>query len=369
MGRVLIQIMARFKQTIERQYLMSTNCCSIRDYKEGDEFKIMQLFTAVFGGCYSLDKWRWQYRNNNIGQAWIAVAEAANEIVAHYALMRQNLNFMGRELIAVTPTDTMVRSNQRGQGWYTRLATRVYGQAHENGAKAVFGFPNRESLPGFLRNLGGHKIANLKTFYYRTGFRKHLGAAADCAARFFYALPNRAASSFMSRQSFPRHSIQISSTLPPDLGKPLKEMLDQEVLSVWKDYEYLEYRYQNHPDRTYRFHILYAGDQPAGLVVVRDASSIAMICEVMHRKKDVRETAFLPRSVLSHYQRHSESQHVEFRGWDSGFFDAVFSLSGFRCLPTSELVFAGRVFDDPDLEKKFLLPHNWTITIGDTDIV
>jgi hypothetical protein len=342
---------------------------SMRDGEEGDEAGIARLYGEVFSGGFSPGRWRWQYWDNIQGRAWVGLGESVGEIVAHYALMRRHLNHMGREVVAATPTDTMVRSDQRGQGWYTRLAERVYAQAQAAGARALFGFPNRESFPGFVRNLRGHKITGLKTYYYRTGFRKHLGAAAGAAARFFAAWPNRSTVAFMARHLFPRHEVRVAATLAPELERPLREMLGQEVLGIWKDLAYMRYRYQEHPDRAYRFHTLYADGSPQGLVVVRDANGLAMICEVLHRKKNVRETAFLLRSVLSHCQRRSSVDLVEFRGWDGGFFDAAFALAGFKCLPTSELVFAGRVFDDPELEKKFLLPHNWTVAIGDTDIV
>jgi hypothetical protein len=75
----------------------------------------------------------------------------------------------------------------------------------------------------------------------------------------------------------------------------------------------------------------------------------------------------LVRHLLKYYSN-SLAQKVEFSGYDDGFFDAVFASSGFNVCP-SNFIFTAQAFNDERLEKMLMIPQNWTISIGDTDVI
>lgn len=347
---------------------MEENRVIMREYKPGDEVEILDLFQKVFGVDRTINRWNWQFKNNVFGGGWITLAEIRNEIVAQYCMMRYHLNFMGREIIAGQSCDTMVRSDQRGQKWFSRLASANYKYASEEGAKAVFGFPNRDSYPGFMRDLEWHRIVSLKYYFYRIGFRKIWGHKIDRIFKYFYHMLIKFKYYFALLYRTSRIKINTLSHLPDGLEDILREIRDYEVFCVWKDLKYLKWRYENHPNHNYLFHLISFQGRPQGLVITRNCGDTIKICEVLHREKNEHQSTLLLYHVLDHYAM-SSAQKIEFYGHDTGFFEAIFTNCGFQMSLYSNWIFGGRVFSDPALESKFILPHNWTIVCGDTDVV
>lgn len=347
---------------------MEENATIIREYREGDEVRILRLFKEVFGLERTIDHWNWQFKKHPQGNGWVTLAEIGNKIVAQYCMMRNHLNFMGREIIAGQSCDTMVRSDQRGQKWFSRLATRNYKYASEKGAKAVFGFPDRNSYPGFMRDLEWHRIVSLKYYFYRIGFQKIWGQKIDRIFKYFYRILIKLKYYFSLLYQGSGVKIETLSHLPDDLEDMLREIRDYEVLCVWKDLKYLKWRYENHPDHNYLFHVISIQGRLQGLVITRDCGDTITICEVLHREKNEHQSILLLHHVVDHWAT-SSAQTIEFLGHDSGFFEAIFKNFGFQMSPYSNFVFGGRVFGDPALESKFISPYNWTIVYGDTDVV
>jgi hypothetical protein len=238
----------------------------------------------------------------------------------------------------------------------------------QSGLKAVFGFPNRNSYPGFMRNLDWYRVTNLKRFYYRIGFKKLFGSRIDQFLKRIHTIRHRINVFIDSMRMHGDAEIIVSSHVPESLKDALEEALDHEVLSIWKDLPYLRWRYENHPENQYQFHILNYKGRAEGVIITREQEDTIVICDLIHRKKNILQTVFLLKHVLNYYIK-SNAQIVEFYGYDNGYYDAVFIKSGFDIVPSSNYVFGGRVFENPKLEKMFILPHNWTIAYGDIDVI
>jgi hypothetical protein len=87
----------------------------IRQYKLGDELKILKLHNEVFDTNRTLGHWGWQFRNHIQGHGWITLAEVRNEIVGHYCLFQNHLNFMGQESIVGQGCDRIILFDQLGE--------------------------------------------------------------------------------------------------------------------------------------------------------------------------------------------------------------------------------------------------------------
>ncbi|UCF04859.1 MAG: GNAT family N-acetyltransferase [bacterium] len=339
----------------------------IRNYTEGDETAIVRLFNDVFAAERTVERWAWQFQDHVQGAGWITLAEAGDEIVGQYCMMRNHLNFMGREICAGQSCDTMVRSDQRGKRWFVRLASANYEYAAGTGMKAVFGFPNRASYPGFMRSLLWHRITALRHYYYRIGYRRIWGAGIDRIYKFFHKMiltKKTAGLRYRAGES----RIETTAHLPDEIEGLCAELLNYEVLSIWKDLKYLRWRYENHPDNRYTFHILWVADRPECLIVTMEKGRDIAICDLLSRTKNIRQAASLLAYVIRLYQATS-AQVIHFFGYDDGFFDSVFILCGFSAEYSGDYVFGGRVFGDGDLANKYVIPQNWTIAYGDTDFL
>jgi hypothetical protein len=339
----------------------------VREYQSGDEAGILKLFATVFGIHRSVDYWNWQFTMNSQGKSWIILAETEGEIVAQYAMRHNDINCMGSRIIAGQSCDTMVRADQRNKKLFIRLAEENYARAANEGMKIVFGFPNRDSYPGFLRKLGWYKICALKYYYYRIGVQRFLGKRADRVVKCFLPFPNRVRYLVEQNLLGGDTSMTVSPEITQEGAAVLEEALDYEVLSIWKDLDYMKWRYENHPKYSYDFHVISVNGRPEGLAVCRDCGETIAICELIHRTKNIRQSVLLIRRLVAYYS-HSAAQKVEFSGYDDGFFDAVFASSGFNASPSPAL-FAARAFDDEKLERILMIPNNWTVSLGDSDVI
>jgi len=339
----------------------------VKKYETGSELDILKLSADVFHTYRSSDSWRWQFQGNPQGKSWIMIAQAHDQIIGQFALRRNDLNFMGRRVTAGQSCDTMVRPDYRGKGLFTQLAKQNYTAAKGDGLRVAFSFPNRDSYPGYMRNLGRHRICMLKCYLYRIGFRRLLGNSLDKILRPFFRIPNRI--KFLLEEHLLSGDLKIvtSSNIPNQAEELLRDNLNYEVLSVWKDLQYMKWRYQDRPDYDYDFHLLYVGENLEALAVSRNCRETVTICELINRTKNFRQSVLLIRHLV-HYYSMSAAQKVAFYAHDNGFFERVFISSGFSLYP-SDLIFTAQAFADKNLENMLMIPENWTLTIGDSDII
>jgi len=75
------------------------------------------------------------------------------EPAAFYGVYAHPVEFNGVVVSAAQSGDTMTHKAHTGKGLFTRLAKMTYELAKENGIKFVFGFPNKNSYPGFVKKL------------------------------------------------------------------------------------------------------------------------------------------------------------------------------------------------------------------------
>lgn len=118
------------------------------------EEEISQLFLDSFGKPLSRDEWRWFYIDNPVGDPYVSLFYENGKLLGHYAVLPTRLSFRGNSFIAYRSMTTMVHPDGRGKGLFTELAKRVYSMLEADGASMVYGFPNANSAPGFIKNLG-----------------------------------------------------------------------------------------------------------------------------------------------------------------------------------------------------------------------
>lgn len=116
--------------------------------------RILGLFSACFGSELDPALWDWAYRANPCGDAYVALAFSGEDLVGHYAAIPQRCRRGGSSAEFVLSMTTMVHADHRAAGLFRDLALLTYEEAGRKGALGVFGFPNKNSLPGFKKRLG-----------------------------------------------------------------------------------------------------------------------------------------------------------------------------------------------------------------------
>ncbi|MBN2070325.1 MAG: GNAT family N-acetyltransferase [Candidatus Krumholzibacteriota bacterium] len=345
----------------------------IREFRQGDETGISVLFKDVFKTDKTVEYIRWQYMDHPGGPGWLYLSSIDDAIVGECCTMRSHLNFLGKEIPAGELCDGLIRQDQRGKGLFTGMVERNCERAIEEGFKAIIGFPNRSAYPVYIKKLDWYNITYLDEYSFKTGYRKLTGAVLDKIVKIILAVPVRIRFRVLKDiyHSFLHHNdvkFITTSKLPDDIKEVLEEALKNEVISVWKDLPYLRWRYEDHPENDYEFHIMIVDGEPVGVTICRKMNDIVAICDLIHKSKNIDQSELMLLYALSHYFS-TGAQKIEFFGHDNGFFETVFRRCRFKRISPSKFVLVGKVFDDRKLESLFGLPHNWKVTYGDTDII
>ena len=110
-------------------------------------------------------RFRWQYLDLPEDHLWIKVAEptdpsarTADIFAASYCMAPRRFTVDGEPLQGALSLDTMTGENYRKRGLFVHLAIEAYRTATEQGLQFVYGSPNDNSLPGFLKYLGWVKL-------------------------------------------------------------------------------------------------------------------------------------------------------------------------------------------------------------------
>ena len=69
-----------------------------------------------------------------------------------------------KKILAAQSADTMTHPGYRNKGFFRELAQLTYALCRNNGINFVFGFPNQNSLPGFINKLGWHMTERMDRF-------------------------------------------------------------------------------------------------------------------------------------------------------------------------------------------------------------
>lgn len=107
------------------------------------------------------ERLQWQYHDNPAHRTLAELAVApGGQLAAVYATLPTLMRIDGRVELAAQSVDTMTDAAFRGRGLFVRLANATYERASREGFHLVYGFPNRQSAPGFFRRLSWSRLGH-----------------------------------------------------------------------------------------------------------------------------------------------------------------------------------------------------------------
>lgn len=346
-------------------------------YRDGDEHAILDLFRTVFGKSRSPEHWRWQFKDNPYGGPFASLARRVDDgvVVGSYSVMPIKLNVMGRPVLACQSVDTAVHPDHRGQRVFEQTASDCYAWCESSGVQAVVGFPNANSYPGFMRTLDWRRIVFPLQHTMRLSIARELRVAFGIpvvpgVVDAFYGSGRQLALALRRAFAGPlpggRAAFEVATSVPEGYDALWNAWRSQEVLSIWKDAEYMRWRYDRNPDRRFTYYTLARGSEILAQAVGVEIDGAMMLCELLVGGRDlpVGRRLVLEITLLA-LARGMRS--VGFLGSDGGFFAEI--LTGFARRRSHANVFCGRSFDAGVLRELLPLPGNWTLTFGDGDFV
>ncbi len=102
----------------------------------------------------------------NIG--YIAYS-SSNEPAAYYGVFPIKAQINNKEILVSQSGDTMTHPDHRGKGLFITLAKMTYELAKKEGVEFIFGFPNENSYPGFVKKLDWDHYSNVNHYQIKTG--------------------------------------------------------------------------------------------------------------------------------------------------------------------------------------------------------
>ncbi|MDN3582437.1 GNAT family N-acetyltransferase [Mucilaginibacter flavus] len=84
--------------------------------------------------------------------------------IAFYGVIPCFMLIDGKEVLCAQSADTMTHPDYRNKGLFVELANRTFELCVQMGIKFLFGFPNQNSLPGFINKLGWQMAGQMDCF-------------------------------------------------------------------------------------------------------------------------------------------------------------------------------------------------------------
>lgn len=116
---------------------------------------IKLLYRECFGEDVTMDFIEKKYNTESFGAANIGYVayDISGNPAAYYGVFPCKAVVGGNIYLCAQSGDTMTHPRHRGKGLFIKLAKITYRLAKENGIRFVFGFPNDNSLHGFVKKL------------------------------------------------------------------------------------------------------------------------------------------------------------------------------------------------------------------------
>ncbi len=142
--------------TVER--LNNANLCDVE-----------KLHTAVYGRIPETGYFYKKYNTSFTGLIYVGyVAYNAERMpIGYYGVLPCFIKLEGRRILAAQSADTMTHPEHRLKGLFVDLANRTFQLCSELGIELLFGFPNQNSLPGFINKLGWTTTGSMSVFIIR----------------------------------------------------------------------------------------------------------------------------------------------------------------------------------------------------------
>lgn len=210
----------------------------------------------------------WQYLHSPAGQGYTSVSVSdSGDDAAIYSVFKVKAKVDGVLVDACQSLDTLTDKNYRGMGLFSKLAKDVYRRSDEDGVRMTYGFPNSSSGPGFFGKLGWIKLGFPPFLFFMNNLLFPLARATG--KRFFLRNHVFLLVVMVTRWLSRNDTWRLAEK--PDFS-PAYDVLWQAVSEqfntcVWRDGDYMRWRYLGKPGCQYRYLSLYEGDGLIGVLV------------------------------------------------------------------------------------------------------
>jgi hypothetical protein len=358
----------------------------IRDFIHGDEESLAVLLHNNFPNSPAPETiqktWHWQFRNAFSKNSGVAVAERGGDIVAQYAVMWFPMIYKGQQIDGAVSTATVTDKSARGQGLFTKLAVKVYQDVAAESAKIIYGFPNGQSINGFIKHLEWFEVApfplHIKPVDTTALVRKIIGG--NTIARLLGSLGNLLLRIIVGALQARHRQTNITFRQVHDIPDALDKLWEMTFIAgkiaLVRNKSYLHWRYIEKPFFTYDIHVAMAGENLCGCIITHMAEKfgvkIIYVMEILAEYDDPAVCQILLDELNSIATRQGAAA-VSLLFLPDNPNRSLYLKNGYWPVPRrlfpQDIFFGARV-NSPDIDPKYARDMtNWYISWGDMDVV
>lgn len=314
---------------------------------------------------------KWQFFENK-AENFVDIEFDANakKVAAIYATFGVNFKIGDKVYLGSQSLDTMTDIDYRGKGLFIKLAKDVYQKAKENEVALVYGFPNGNSIHGFITKLEWKNldplpflIKPLKTKYFTERIK------------FLRFLPNINLS-FSTFKNNKKYSVKEENHFPDNVTALWNKFSKQIQVAVNRDKTYLDWRYIHKPGGDYTIANCYdIQNNYVGFVIFtvkeKHNGKIGYLMELMYDLDNPKAGKLLLNYAVSKIKSQKAdcilSWNLE-HSPNNGVFKKAFFINMPEKFRPIELHFGVRAFKD-HLATIINNRNNWYISYSDSDTV
>jgi len=127
---------------------------------EAELHRYSDLFAKNGSSVKSLDFLRWMHTNNpnHVQLMSLAIDPSNQQTAALYTMFGVMMKCQNKKMLAAQSVDTMTDEAYRGKGLFISLANYLYAESKLKNIEFVYGFPNANSISGFIKKLNWKEI-------------------------------------------------------------------------------------------------------------------------------------------------------------------------------------------------------------------
>lgn len=139
---------------------------------ENNLYFLIDLYKVCFKLNITLEYLKAKYNTEQWGIKFIgylAFSVQTKEVAAYYGVFPILGEFNNEFHLIAQSGDTMTHPNHQGKGLFISLARLTFDFCKSNGIHFVFGFPNKNSYPGFINKLNWNHYSDVNNYVIKTG--------------------------------------------------------------------------------------------------------------------------------------------------------------------------------------------------------
>jgi hypothetical protein len=252
---------------------------NISSLEKDQLFSLDLFFKNQFKGNYrygTMGSFFWKIFTNPFGKGFVKAIHHEDNIVAITSITPKSLFIKQVEYTAAEIGDTYTDRKFQGRGFFSLLVNESRKVANDSGIKFIYGTPNNQSMPGYLKNAGFNIVDEFKISTYRFELRvdhilrSKIGGFSASLINFLFEILIRVFN-FLIGIFYPSsrvYKIEIINSLDENWDIFWKKASREWDVIFNRDYKSLNWRFFSNPD-IYTFLVVRESERIVGYCIYR----------------------------------------------------------------------------------------------------